>query len=156
MMPHCGPPRSLSPEKSTRSAPAAMPSAAVGSSATPGGRPGARAPEPMSSIIPEPMVVGQAQPGAASSGSSVNPTIRKLLRWTRRMAAVSRADRALVVGQPRLVGRADFAEPGARDLEDLGKPEAAADLDELAARDDHLAAGRQAPSGPGASRRRCC
>ena len=55
--------------------------------------------------------------------------------------------RPLVVGQPGPVGRADLAEPRAGDLEDLGQPEAAADLDELPARDDHLAAGGQRAQG---------
>ena len=36
---------------------------------------------------------------------------------------------------------------GARDLEDLRQPEAAADLDELTSRDDHLAARRQGAQG---------
>ena len=57
------------------------------------------------------------------------------------------SDGAAVVGQPGLVRRADLAEPGARDLEDLREPEAAADLHELAARDDDLAAGRHRPQG---------
>ena len=56
-----------------------------------------------------------------------------------------RADGALVVRQSSLVGRADFTEPGPGDLEDLGEPKTAADLDQLAARDDHFAAARQRP-----------
>ena len=51
-----------------------------------------------------------------------------------------RADRALVVGDPRAVGRADLDEPRARAREHVGDPEAVADLDQLAARDEHLAA----------------
>jgi hypothetical protein len=44
-----------------------------------------------------------------------------------------------VVAQPRAVRRADLDEPRAGLLDDLGHPERAADLHELAARDDHLA-----------------
>ena len=48
-----------------------------------------------------------------------------------------------IIREPGLVGRPHLAEPGAGDLEDLREPEAPPDLDELAARDDHLPAGRQ-------------
>jgi hypothetical protein len=54
-----------------------------------------------------------------------------------------RTDRALVVGRPRAVRRAHLDEPRARTREHLGDPEAVADLDELAARDDHVAAFRE-------------
>src|SRR5581483_11455675 len=50
-----------------------------------------------------------------------------------------RADRALVVGGPRPVGRPDLDQPRARAGEDVRDAEAVADLDQLAARDDHLA-----------------
>ena len=50
------------------------------------------------------------------------------------------ADRLLVVGEPRAVRRPDLDEPRARAREDVRDPEAVADLDQLAARDDHLAA----------------
>ena len=49
-------------------------------------------------------------------------------------------DRALVVGRARAVRRSDLDEPRARAREDVGDPEAVADLDQLAARDEHLAA----------------
>ena len=52
-------------------------------------------------------------------------------------------DRALVVGPAGAVGGADLDEPGAGLGEDLGNAEAAADLDQLAARHDHLAVARQ-------------
>ena len=51
------------------------------------------------------------------------------------------AQRALVVGAARAVRRADLDEPGAGLRDDVGHAEAAADLDELAARDDDLPAG---------------
>ncbi len=73
--------------------------------------------------------------------------MRKLLRWTRKIAARIGPDGALVVGQSGLVRGPDLAEPGARDLEDFREPEAAPDLHELAPRDDDLAAGRHRPQG---------
>jgi hypothetical protein len=53
------------------------------------------------------------------------------------------ADRALVVGAPGLVGGADLAQGRPRQRQDVGDPERAADLDQLAARHDHLAAAGQ-------------
>ena len=50
-----------------------------------------------------------------------------------------RADRALVVGDPRAVRRPDLDEAGSRAREHIGDPEAVADLDQLPTRDDHLA-----------------
>src|SRR5205814_1322276 len=47
-------------------------------------------------------------------------------------------DRALVVRGARAVRRAHLAQRAARALEHLGDAKAAADLDELAPRDDHL------------------
>ena len=51
-----------------------------------------------------------------------------------------RADRAFVVGGARAVRRPDLDEPRARAREHVRDAEAVADLDQLAARDDHLAA----------------
>ena len=51
--------------------------------------------------------------------------------------------RGLVVGAARAVRRAHLDEPRARGREDLGDPEAAADLDQLPARDDGVAAARE-------------
>ena len=52
-----------------------------------------------------------------------------------------RRERALVVGQPRAVGRPDLDEPRARLGDHVGHAEAAADLDELPARDHDLRPG---------------
>ena len=49
------------------------------------------------------------------------------------------AERRRVVGQARAVGGADLDQPRAGLRDDLGDAEAAADLDQLAARDDDLA-----------------
>ena len=63
-------------------------------------------------------------------------------------AGVRVARRALrVVGQARAVGRPDLDEPRAGLGDDLGDAEAAADLDELAARDDDLAPGGERRGG---------
>ena len=70
--------------------------------------------------------------------------MKKLLRCTFRMSAVWRRDRAGVVAERRLVRRADFAQPRAARLENLRDAEAAADLHQLAARDDDL--GRRRPA----------
>ena len=50
-----------------------------------------------------------------------------------------RADRRLVVGGARAVRRPDFPEAGTGAGEDVGDAKAVADLDQLAARDEHLA-----------------
>jgi hypothetical protein len=50
------------------------------------------------------------------------------------------AESALVVLNPRAVGRSDFHEARARAGEHVGDPEPVADLDELAARDEHIPA----------------
>ena len=49
------------------------------------------------------------------------------------------SDRALVVGRARAVGGADLDETRSRACEHVGDAEAVADLDQLAARDEHLA-----------------
>ena len=54
-----------------------------------------------------------------------------------------RPDRPLVVGGARAVRRSDLDEARARPREHVGDAEAVADLDELAARDDHLASFRE-------------
>ena len=77
---------------------------------------------------------------SVSAGCSVKPTMRKFDWCTRSRSAVSRAGRALVVGGARAVRRPDLDEPRAGAREHVGNPEAVADLDQLAARDEHLAA----------------
>ena len=52
-------------------------------------------------------------------------------------------DRLLVVRRARAVRRPDLDEPRARAREHVGDAEAVADLDQLAARDDHLASLRE-------------
>ena len=85
MIPACGPPSSLSPEKQTRSAPASMLARAVGSSSRSGRS--SSAPEPRSSISATSPPASSAS--SPSPGWAVNPTIRKLDWCTRRIARVS-------------------------------------------------------------------
>jgi len=47
-------------------------------------------------------------------------------------------DRRLVVGRARAVGRADLSEPGTGPLEHVGDAKTVTDLDQLAARDEHV------------------
>ncbi len=109
----------------------------------------------MSSIVQRPRACASAASSAIGDrlGEADDPVVARV---DAEQGGGLGADGALVVGQPGPVGRADLAEPGAGDLEDLGEAEAPADLDELAARDDHLAAERPGPAGPAPSPRRCC
>ena len=97
------------------------------------------APEPRSSTSGRPCRRATAA-SSASRGCSVKPTTRKFDWCTRRSSGRLGPDRALVVGGARAVRRADLDEPRARAGEHVGDPEAVADLDQLAARDEHLAA----------------
>ena len=136
-MPACGPPSSLSPEKQTRSAPAASGSFADGSSR-----------ELDEDARAE--VVDERQPVAARDRRELRE--RRQLREAddaevglvhaqdqRRLGA----DRALVVGRARAVRRADLAQPRARAREHVRDAEAVADLDQLAAGHEHLATLRE-------------
>ena len=132
-MPACGPPSSLSPEKQTRSAPAASAAAGVGSPST-----STSAPEPRSSTsgsvvaardrgeLLEPWLLGEAD----------DAEVRLVHAQQQRRV---RPDRALVVGGSGAVGRPDLDEAGAGAGEHVRDAEAVADLDQLAARDDDLA-----------------
>ena len=136
-MPACGPPSSLSPEKQTRSAPAASALARLGSSSRARARPSRGRRRAAGR--------GGARPPRARrvGGCSAKPTTRKFDWWTRSRTAVSGPIAALVVGGARAVRGADLDQPGARAGEHLGNPEAVADLDQLAARDEHIAAFRE-------------
>ena len=110
-------------------------------------RPSARPVRPYAEATPEPRSSTSGSPRRAASrarsrsrGRSVKPITRKFDWCTRRMAPVSVADRALVVGDARPVGGADLDEPRARARQHVRDAEAVADLDQLAARHDHLAA----------------
>ena len=69
----------------------------------------------------------------------MKPTWRKFDWWTRRRSAVSGPIAALVVGRARPVRRPHLAQPRAGAREHVRDPEAVADLDQLAPRDEHLA-----------------
>ena len=101
--------------------------------------PSASTPEPTSSIT------GAPSPHSASIvTSSTNPSVRKFDGCARRIAPVASPMRTDVVGHAGAVGRADLDEPRARLREHLGDAEAAADLDQLAARDDRSRGRRRA------------
>ena len=73
-------------------------------------------------------------------GEPDHPVVRRVhLQDQRRVAA----QLSLVVGPARPVGRPDLDEPATRLGHDLGHAETAADLDQLTARDDHLATAGQ-------------
>ena len=77
---------------------------------------------------------------ARARGRSVKPTVRKFDWCDAQQQRGLGPDRRLVVGGARAVRRADLDEARARAREHVGDAEAVADLDQLAARDDHLAA----------------
>ena len=152
--PACGPPTSLSPLNVTRSAPAARRSAGVGSWARPKRAVSSSAPMPRSSTTIAPCAVGRGRPARAASGASVNPVWRKFEGWTRR---TSRA-RPSASGASKSATRVRFVVPTSMSRrpgppDDLRDPDAAADLDQLAAADDHAAA-RPARPTASATRRR--
>ncbi len=64
-----------------------------------------------------------------------------------------RADGVGIVAQRRAVGGADLAQPRAGGDEEVGQPETVTDLDQLAAADDDLAAGREHAHGEQECRR---
>ena len=73
-------------------------------------------------------------------GEALDPEVGRVDAQNQRRLV---ADRRGVVGDPRAVGRAHFAQDRARLRHDVGNAEAAADLHQLTARDDHLASGRE-------------
>ena len=131
-IPACGPPSSLSPEKQTRSEPAARLSRAEGSPSR-----WTRTPEPRSSTSGSPCRRGdRRQLGHRRLlGEADDAEVRLVHAQQHRGLG---PDRALVVGGARAVGRADLAQARARAREHVRDPEAVADLDQLAARDEHL------------------
>jgi hypothetical protein len=68
----------------------------------------------------------------------------------------ARADGVGVVGKMRAIRRADLVQAGPGTRHDVGHPELPADLDQLAARDDHRTPARPACSAPAAQRPHCC
>ena len=87
MIPACGPPSSLSPLNSTRSAPATTLSCTVGSCAIPNCSVASRHPLPRSSNTRTPSVATARN--SSSDGAVVNPTTLKFDECTRRNAAVA-------------------------------------------------------------------
>ena len=82
---------------------------------------------------------------SAGSGASVNPVIEKFDGMDAEDGLrAALGERRLEVGGAGAVRGADLDQLRAGPPDDLGDPDAAADLDELAARDDHPAATGQA------------
>ena len=104
--------------------------------------PSSRLPLPRSSTTGMPSD-RPASTSVAQLGRSVKPSMRKFEGCTRRISAVSGRRRRGVIGDARAVRGADLAQDGAGLRHDVGHAEAAADLDQLAARDDHLASARR-------------
>ena len=104
-IPACGPPSSLSPEKQTRSAPAARLSRADGSSLR-----GCVTRHARAEVVDERQAVRarRPRPSSATDGCSVKPTTRKFDWCTRSNTRRLGPDRALVVGGARAVRRPDL------------------------------------------------
>ena len=145
-MPACGPPSSLSPLKVTRSAPA-------------------RSDSPGQRLVRQ-AVGGEVDQRAAAQVHCKRQAVpmrelRQLVLGDRRGEALDgvvagvhlhqqrglRPDRLLVVAQVSAVGGADLDQLHAGARHDVGHAEGAADLDQLAARDDDLAPLRQRVEG---------
>ena len=71
-------------------------------------------------------------------------------------ASLAVGERRLEVRDARAVRRPDLDQLRAGAPDDLGDPDAAADLDELAARDDDAAAAARQPDGERERPPRCC
>jgi hypothetical protein len=96
---------------------------------------------PRSTMVATPRVRQRRQLGLADLGGEADH--REVRAMDLEQERGGRPDRALVVGALGLVGGADLAQDRARQRQDLRDAERAADLDQLAARHDHLAAGGQ-------------
>ena len=131
--PACGPPTSLSPLNVTRSAPAARRSAGIGSWASPNAAVSSSAPEPRSSTTIAPCACA-----ASRELARVGRLREPVLAEVRRVDAQDEprpavGEHLLEVGDPRPVRRAHLDQPRAGPPDDLRDPDAAADLDQLAA-----------------------
>ena len=133
-MPHCGPPSSLSPEKVTRSAPAAIVSRTVGSCGRPYAARSINAPAPRSTRNgTSARVRDRGDVGLSRRGDEALDAIVARVRLHHR--GRPRPDRVRVVVPMGAVGRPHLHQPAARASHDVRDPERAADLDQLAARD---------------------
>ncbi len=136
-MPACGPPSSLSPLKQTRSAPSASEPRAVGSSPT-----STKTPEPRSSRSGSSRAPGDGGEllQRRALGEADDAEVRLVDAQQQRGV---RGHGRVVVGGARAIRRPDLDEARTRACEHVGDAEAVADLDQLAARDEHVAALRE-------------
>ena len=133
MIPACGPPNSLSPLKQTRSAPAFNSSAAVGScSAIPNDSVANMAPLPRSSTNAIRFFRASALI-SFEEGDSTKPLMKKLLRCTLRIIAVSGPMACSIIVERCLVGCADFAQFRAARFENFADAKPATDLHQFTA-----------------------
>ena len=138
MIPACGPPSSLSPEKQTRSAPASMLDRARGlvqQVRQVEQRAGAEVVDQRH--VSTRQLRQLRQPGVGREPD--DPEVRLVHPQDRPRLA---RDRLAIVRDAGAVRGADLHQPRARLGEDVGDPEPVADLDQLTAADQHLAAAR--------------
>ena len=140
MMPACGPPNSLSPEKNITSTPAAALSWGIGSCARPNGSVSSRQPLPRSCSTGTPRL-RPISTSSAMAGEWVKPTTRKLLAWTSSSAPVSSPNSVLEIARVGAVGGANLHQLRAALLQNVGNTEPPANLNRLAARNDNLLSG---------------
>ena len=122
--------------------PASIASRAVGSCGRPQVSRSTSVPLPRSSISGQALFARQRHQlgGRHRLGEALDGVVRRMDLHDRRGVG---ADRRGVVLEMRAVGRADLDQAAAGARHDVGNAEGAADLDQLAARDDDLAAGGQ-------------
>ena len=138
MMPLCGPPSSLSPEKQTSVAPAAIALRASGSPANTGSgwsRPGAEVVQHRHAVLRADRRERRRVDLLREADDAVVGGVH-----AQQQRGVGR-DGALVVGGRRAVRRPHLDQAGAARGQDVRDAEAVADLDQLTAGDEHVAAG---------------
>ena len=154
MNPACGPPTSLSPLNVTRSAPSASRSAGIGSWASPNAAVSSSAPLP--EVVDDERAVPMRGRGerrrVGRLDEPVLAEVRRVDPQDQPRPAVG--ERRLEVGDAGPVRRPDLDQLRARAPHDLRDPDAAADLDQLAAAHRDAAATRQ-PARRARRPRRC-
>ena len=138
--PAWGPPSSLSPLKSTRSAPAASASATRGSPLSPQGERSASRPLPTSTRYGTPGLAAQ-RGERCRLGRRDEAALLEVGAMDGEHRGDAGVERLPIVVEVGAVGGADLAEPGAAPHQDVGNAERAADLDQLAAGDEDIPAG---------------
>ena len=142
--PACGPPSNLSPLTVTRSAPARSAVSTSGSS----GSSGVGAQQPAAEVGDQRHPVLGRQRGQPVHADGGDEAVHAVVAGMHlEQAPGLGADRAGVVARVGAVGRADLPQPGPGRRDEVGQPEAGADLDQLAPADHDLAAGGERGGG---------